>query len=359
MQKLLENWDYKKAFDRLMYKFISLSPLWPCKPSKLCKSYKNPGCMNCDIQFMGRLGPINYKCRMTRNPLHADWQQVFKFLHYKWVEGKCRHFCCACEFAPEHYEHCVWDDPEGFGRPLKQTADKKRRKFWFKRNKSKIFGFLLGVIVGATSIYMAPNFIVTSETVEVPNEVRPVNAENTVNEIDGVRITHLNTNNPATQIDLDSYVNEHALDWSWSDVQRYTMTSHHIWYEGHWATELPVAEAQVNPYEPFIVECSAYCYTGNLTASGKPTVEGVTIAGKKEWLGRTAILYEVNDDGGIGEFIGYREFTDTGYGQPSTLYPGYGTIQTGECVDLYFDDRQTALEWGRKKIYIQVIEGCG
>lgn len=116
---------------------------------------------------------------------------------------------------------------------------------------------------------------------------------------------------------------------------------------------------EVDAYEPFIIECSAYCYNGRCTASGKPTIEGLTIAGKKEWLGRTAVLYEINDDGGIGQFIGYREFTDTGYGQDSTLYPGKGTIQTGECVDLYFDDEQTALEWGRKKIYIQVIDGRG
>lgn len=148
-----------------------------------------------------------------------------------------------------------------------------------------------------------------------------------------------------------------AVDYK--DWRSEIMHEHYDGYLQEWVKTIPIPEPEPNPYEPFIVECSAYCYNGRCTASGKPTIEGVTIAGKREWLGRTAVLYEINDDGGIGEFIGYREFTDTGYGKDSTLYPGYGTIQTGECVDLYFDGRQTALEWGRRKIYIQVINGCG
>lgn len=111
---------------------------------------------------------------------------------------------------------------------------------------------------------------------------------------------------------------------------------------------------------PFKVDCTAYINpNGNKTASGKPTIEGITLAGKKEWLGMTAALYLMDEDGNIGEFIGYREFQDTGYGQKSKLNPGQGTIQSGECVDLYFDSYEEALKWGRRRIWIQVIDADG
>lgn len=112
---------------------------------------------------------------------------------------------------------------------------------------------------------------------------------------------------------------------------------------------------------PFVVNSTAYCNpAGNKTADGSDTIEGVTIAGKKEWLGCMAALYEIKEDGEIGEFIGYRQFTDTGYGKDSTLYPGMGTIETGETVDIYWgEDRTGAFQYGERKIYIQVIEGKG
>ena len=47
-------------------------------------------------------------------------------------------------------------------------------------------------------------------------------------------------------------------------------------------------EARINA-EPFAVECTAYCDEG-VTASGKPTTEGRTIAGAREWLGCVALL---------------------------------------------------------------------
>ena len=202
-------------------------------------------------------------------------------------------------------------------------AEKRRREL---KKPHRIFN-IVGVLLLGIGIGGAAMLKTTVSTVTVQNVIRPASSM------------------------------QHVLPYQ--DFRSNIMRYHYDIYSSQWAYELDVAEAQPNPYEPFIVECSAYCYNGRCTASGKPTIEGVTIAGKKEWLGRTALLYEVNDDGGIGEFIGYREFTDTGYGKNSTLYPGYGTIQTGECVDLYFDDEQTALEWGRRKIYIQVINGCG
>ena len=112
--------------------------------------------------------------------------------------------------------------------------------------------------------------------------------------------------------------------------------------------------------EPFIVISTAYCNDeGNLTASGRPTVEGLTIAGKKEWIGCAAALYEIDEDGSIGDFIGYREVEDTGYGKPSIEFPGMGTIETGETVDIFISDREACYRWGEHKIYIQIIPGKG
>ena len=112
--------------------------------------------------------------------------------------------------------------------------------------------------------------------------------------------------------------------------------------------------------EPFIVNSTAYDNpNGNKTASGRPTKEGRTLAAKNEWIGCVAALYEVNADGSLGEFIEYREVEDTGYGKPSIKFPGMGTIESGETVDLFIEDRETALEYGERTIYIQIIDGEG
>lgn len=103
--------------------------------------------------------------------------------------------------------------------------------------------------------------------------------------------------------------------------------------------------------EPFIVECTAYCDAG-ITASGRPTVEGLTIAGAKEWLGCVAVLYEVDEDGTVGEFISIYQFTDTGYGID-------GDIPRGETIDIYMSDEDACWEWGRRDVYVHIINGRG
>lgn len=118
----------------------------------------------------------------------------------------------------------------------------------------------------------------------------------------------------------------------------------------------PITKTVQPEPELYLVEASAYCNpNGNKTANGSETIDGLTLAAKKEWLGYTAALYFCNEDGSVGELIGYREITDTGYGRDSTLYPGKGTIQTGECVDIYMESRDDCIKWGRRKIYIQLI----
>lgn len=112
-----------------------------------------------------------------------------------------------------------------------------------------------------------------------------------------------------------------------------------------------VAPVQRIDGEPFRVECTAYCDEG-ITASGKPTVEGLTIAGAREWLGCMAVLYEVDEDGSIGEYIGTYQFMDTGYGRD-------GDILRGETVDIFMEDEDACWEWGRRNVYVQIIDGKG
>lgn len=95
------------------------------------------------------------------------------------------------------------------------------------------------------------------------------------------------------------------------------------------------------------VECTAYCYTGQPTASGAQTVEGLTIAGAREWMGCTCALYDEDK-----QFLGYYEFTDTGYGRD-------GDIERGETVDLYMSSESDCDAWGRRTVYIQIIPSEG
>lgn len=112
-----------------------------------------------------------------------------------------------------------------------------------------------------------------------------------------------------------------------------------------------IAPVQRINAEPFVVECTAYCDEG-ITASGKQTIEGQTLAGAREWIGCMAVLYEVDEDGSIGDFIGIYEVTDTGFGKD-------GDILRGETVDIYMKDEDMCWEWGRRDVYVQIIRGEG
>ena len=103
--------------------------------------------------------------------------------------------------------------------------------------------------------------------------------------------------------------------------------------------------------EPFRAECTAYCDSG-ITASGKPTVEGITLGGAPEWIGCMAVLYEVDDDGTIGDFIGLYEVMDTGWGRD-------GDALRGETVDMFMEDYDACIQWGRRDVYVQIIDGKG
>ena len=102
--------------------------------------------------------------------------------------------------------------------------------------------------------------------------------------------------------------------------------------------------------EPWIIRCTGYCDYG-YTKSGEYVRNGV-IAGKQEWLGKIALLYEVNEDNTVGELIGEYEFLDTGYGIN-------GSLIDGTSVDVWHPSEDAVWDWMAEYgdyVYIQIIE---
>ncbi len=112
-----------------------------------------------------------------------------------------------------------------------------------------------------------------------------------------------------------------------------------------------------------LIDATAYydSYGHGYGADGRSLIEGLTVAGRPEWLGMTAILYDLDY-----RLIGIYEFRDTGYGQPtgrgkSEILPGQsvGTIEGGQCIDIYMTTYEKCKAWGRQKVYIQLIKAEG
>lgn len=132
------------------------------------------------------------------------------------------------------------------------------------------------------------------------------------------------------------------------------------------AFEKPVEIGNITD-DPQKIRCTCYIDNG-ITASGQYTRPGI-IAAKKEWIGCVAELNAVNPDGSIGEFIGYYEILDTGYG----IETGYGqskikkgktlgTIESGQSVDVWMPTMHQANEWVSlygDYVYIKIIRGEG
>lgn len=98
------------------------------------------------------------------------------------------------------------------------------------------------------------------------------------------------------------------------------------------------------------VSSTAYCNPkGNKTADCSNTIAGLTLAGKKEWLGKGCYIYNVDKDGSIGSCRGYYEFHDTGWGRD-------GDILRGETVDIYMTTKDECITYGRQDIYILFVD---
>lgn len=123
-------------------------------------------------------------------------------------------------------------------------------------------------------------------------------------------------------------------------------------------------EAETNIYKQFEIESTAFC--DRELCDGTRPLENFTLAGKRKWLGMTAMLWTMGDDGEPDEFLGYYEFHDVGYGKPtghgsSRLLKGMslGTIETGECIDIWMPTEEDCEKWGRRRLIIQIFDAKG
>ncbi len=112
--------------------------------------------------------------------------------------------------------------------------------------------------------------------------------------------------------------------------------------------------------KPFRIYTTAYMETGNLCYSGCKPRYGIA-AGKKEWIGLTAIIYKYEEDGSIGEVLGHFEILDTGFGGDADN-DGIGSIQEGKCIDIFQPDLEACKAWMELtggKCYIQLVDAKG
>lgn len=131
---------------------------------------------------------------------------------------------------------------------------------------------------------------------------------------------------------------------------------------------MTIKAEQADPFnEPVKVRCTCYIDEG-ITASGTYTRPGI-VASKKDLIGCVVQLNAINEDGSIGEFIGFYEILDTGYGREtgvgeSKILKGktLGTIETFETIDVWQPTLHQAEEWIDRYgdyVFCKVIDGKG
>ena len=105
------------------------------------------------------------------------------------------------------------------------------------------------------------------------------------------------------------------------------------------------ANAGQGPQPPDTVrfESTAYCETGDPTASGKWPREGVTVAVDPDVIPIGSAVMIWGED---GEWMGIFEAQDT------------GRLIKGRIIDIYMDEHRDAVYWGRQTVYIRVIPGA-
>lgn len=113
-------------------------------------------------------------------------------------------------------------------------------------------------------------------------------------------------------------------------------------------------------YVPQKIRCTCYCEHQG-TATLKMPYVGIA-AGKKDWMWDVAELNAINEDGSIGEFIGYFEIRDTGAGMDTDGDEKGDSIKNGLSIDVWVDSLADAYEWRDKYgdyVYIKLIKGDG
>lgn len=157
-----------------------------------------------------------------------------------------------------------------------------------------------------------------------------------------------------------------GIDWRIFLVSAILVIMALVWCVGKY--RLIVEAREANPFvEPVKIRATCYCDEG-LTTSGSQTRPGI-IASKKEYLGYVVCINAVNEDGSVGEFIGFYEVLDTGYGietgiGQSNVKPDktLGSLETGESIDIYMPTLHQAEEWigtYGDYVYIKFVKGNG
>ena len=111
-----------------------------------------------------------------------------------------------------------------------------------------------------------------------------------------------------------------------------------------------------NELELVKMHATAYCLHGT-TATGTETRHGIA-AGRKDLLGKTAVVYQRLPGDHIGQIIGIYEIQDTG---------GTEGLNNGTVIDIWCEDldecqefMNTVYEDGCKgKVYVQFIDAEG
>ena len=99
--------------------------------------------------------------------------------------------------------------------------------------------------------------------------------------------------------------------------------------------------------EPVKMRVTCYIPTGNKTADGTVPYEGICAA-KREWMGKTAIVYDENM-----RYVGVFEIRDTG---------GHSRIKNGTSIDIFRDTLERCYEYEREHGmygYVQIIDAEG
>lgn len=110
--------------------------------------------------------------------------------------------------------------------------------------------------------------------------------------------------------------------------------------------------------EPTLIKmhATAYCLEGT-TASGIQTREGIAAA-KREWIGKTAIIYQRLPDNKVGKVIGIYEIEDTGTTKGLTS----GSVIDVWCSDM--DNCQLFMNEVYKdgcngKVFVEILDARG
>ena len=109
-----------------------------------------------------------------------------------------------------------------------------------------------------------------------------------------------------------------------------------------------VRAEEINPYEePVPMQATAYCDYG-ITKSGEFVRVGIC-AMQKELIGKTAIVYS-QENGIATGIIGIYEIKDTG---------GDYRIKNGSVVDIYMENYEDCVSFGRQEVLVQIVVAFG